>query len=312
MPPLRSSSRLQSSPASSIDYQGPEISKVYIGIDLGSSFSAVTYHFQAVDSAEVPLICQQPVLHRLRTVMFANQMQVPTIMAVGPSDKDETRLLFGEEVEYAVSRRKILPENIMRWIKIAAFDQSAAAQDDRQQLHDQIRSLGHEFQFRQDEHSDESRRLSVMDLFSEFLGFLWRSSLKHMKADRPSLPWDLFESQEQYRGVNVTDKMQFEVAIAVPALSSPEQVHAVIDAASAASLPPPFPICEPAAGLYCVLQRDCENANLTGRHLANSFIIVDIGGGTAVCTVRDMLSVISGFKPPFLLLNDALIHQFRT
>jgi molecular chaperone DnaK (HSP70) len=273
--------------------------KAYIGIDLGSANSAVVYSIETTTSTVKVRVCKDSILPRLRVVAFPDlDMQAATLVSYGKScgDDAEGRFLFGSEVADALEQGTIVPGQIIRWLKIALFDPSPYGLVMKQKIEQKISRLPVEA--RSVTVADgTSREINCHDLLSMYLGCLWRSTLRHMKGkENCSMPWPDLPHQDQYRGVDTAD-VQFEIAIAVPALATPQQCDMVSEAARLAGLATPFLFSEPSVAAYYLLQRDFEYGNPPTSEVV---LVVDIGAGTAVWPLLTiglyrMLILLSGF-----------------
>jgi hypothetical protein len=174
--PHQSHARLSSHPASIVKI--PLIEKIYIAIDLGSTCSSVSYLMKVATTSE-PQVYQEPVLHSTRSVHFADQPQVRTQIAAGKSDEGFTRLLFGREVDQGLVRaqHQIRPCDVMKWFKVGSFDTSTTGMVDRERLEAQMARLPLQFKAHR-AGEREWEVLSCIGLYSEFLGYLWRSTLR--------------------------------------------------------------------------------------------------------------------------------------
>jgi molecular chaperone DnaK (HSP70) len=273
--------------------------KAYIGIDLGSANSAVVYSMETTTSTGKVHVCKDSILPRLRVVAFADlDMQAATLVSYGKScgDDAEGRFLFGSEATDALDQGTIVPGQIIKWLKIALFDSSPEGLVMKQKIDKQISRLPVEARS-VTVAGGTSREINCHDLLSMYLGYLWRSTLQHMKGKENCLmPWPDLPHQDKYRDVDTAD-VEFEIAIAVPALATPQQCDMVSEAARMAGLPTPFLFSEPSVAAYYLLQRDFEYGNPPTSEVV---LVVDIGAGTAVWPLLTiglyrMLIPLSGF-----------------
>lgn len=258
----------------------PKLVKVFVGIDLGSANSAVVYSLETTSTTRLHVF-KDPILQRQRAITFANlETQASTLIAYGKASNDDTeeRFLFGSEVTDALNHETIAPEQIIRWLKIALFDTSPSGQDIKSHIEQQISRLPEKARFVA-EADGTHRQLNCQDLFAFYLGYLWRSMLRHMKkTENCSVSWPDLPSQDKYQGID-TGVVEFEIAIAVPALATPQQCDRVSEAAKMAGLATPFLFSEPSVAAYYLLQREFEEGD---EPTSRVVLVVDIGAGTAV------------------------------
>jgi hypothetical protein len=260
---------------------GPKLVRALLGFDVGSAMSSVVYSAETTAGTRKVHICKDSILTRLRVVCFANQnAQAATVISYGKVSKelDEERFLFGHEVIDALDRGTIMPHQVIRWLKIALFDSSQSGLNMKHRIEQQISSLPDKARFVV-EPDGTSREINCQDLFSLFLGYLWRSTLRYMSTRETCfVPWQYLPNQDDYRGIDTAD-VQFEIAIAVPALATPQQCDRVSEAVKMAGLVRPFILSEPSAAPYFLLQSEFEDGILPASQVA---LVVDIGAGTAV------------------------------
>jgi molecular chaperone DnaK (HSP70) len=252
-----------------------------IGIDFGSAQSAVVYSVQSTASKGNFHVCKDSILSRLRVVKFANlDTQAATLISYGKVSQGNSRerFLFGSEVADALEHGTIAPDQTIKWLKIALFDSSPNALICKHRIEEQINQLPDEARFIVSTNGVK-RKINCHDLFSFYLGYLWRSALRHMRKKETCLvPWPELPSQDEYWDVNTAD-VEFEIAIAVPALATPQHCDMVSEAARMAGLTSPSIFSEPSVAAYYLLQLDFEEGHLPTSQV---ILVVDIGAGTAV------------------------------
>jgi hypothetical protein len=283
------------------------ITKVSIGIDIGSSKSAVVYSVETTASERKVHICKDSILSRLRVVTFADfDTQAATLISYGKVSQDDTeeRFLFGNEVVDALDRKTIVPSQVIRWLKIALFDTSQSGLEHRCRIEVQIGQLPEEARYTVTA-IGRRRLIDCIDLLSLYLGYLWRSTLRHIsKKEKCQLSWPDLPNQHQYRGVEALD-VEFDIAIAIPALAQPAECDLVLKAARMAGLVAPSLFSEPSLAAYYLLQRDFEDGNPPTSQVV---LVVDIGAGTAVWhTTSNAWSACLSF-----LLQDLQIYDIPT
>ncbi len=255
--------------------------KAFFGVDLGSANSVAVYSIETTMSTGKVHVCKDSILQRLRVVTFANfDTQAATLISFGRASQDDAkeRFLFGSEVTDALNQETIAPDQVMRWLKIALFDSSPSGLLMKRRIEQQISHLPEEA--RNVTAADGTiKEIKCHDLFAFYLGYLWRSTLRNMKTqENCSMPWPDLPHQDQYRGVD-TAGVEFEIAIAVPALATPQQCDMVSDATRMAGLAAPFLFSEPSVAATYLLQYDFERGFPPSSEVV---LVVDIGAGTAV------------------------------
>ena len=225
---------------------------------------------------------------------FANlDGQAATLISYGRVLRDDARkwFLFGHEVTDALNHETIGPDQVIKWLKIALFDPYPRGLEMKDRIERQISQLPDEARFIVA--ADKTRkRIDCQDLFSMFIEYLWRSTLRHMKKRESCfIPWPDMPNQDQYRDVENAD-VGFEIAIAVLALATPQQCDRVSEACKMAGLGPPFLFSESSAAAY-LFQLNAEDGNPPSSQVA---LVVDIGAGTAVCCT--LIKLLDGCLTP--------------
>jgi molecular chaperone DnaK (HSP70) len=259
----------------------PKLLRVFLGFDVGSANSSAAYSIETTSGTRKVHICKDSILPRIRVVGFGNlDTQAATVISYGRVSEDinNERFLFGHEVLDALDRGTITPDKVIRWLKVALFDPSQSGLNMKHRIEQQISNLPDKARFIV-KPNGITREINCQDLFSLFLGYLWRSTLRHMKTrEKCFIPWEDLPNQDQYREVD-TANVQFDIAVAVPALATPQQCDRISEAAKMAGLGAPFILSEPSAAPYYLLQSDFEDGDSPASQVA---LVVDIGAGTAV------------------------------
>lgn len=233
-----------------------------IGIDFGTTYSAVAHALRYPNDASIDKIPGCLPLISLRNVLFDGASQVRTQLAWHPGDQE---WLWGNEVDEPIQDKDVLESGRITMIKLG-LDMSDEMSDVRTRISNQLADL-----------PADCNQPSVQDLITIYLNRLFSyAKTKIAQAyQRPGL-FDVFETA------------YVECAICVPALWTQPMVQLMISAAENAGIPNPIPISEPEAAATFIRQEEMETSTqLEGGSAGpigdtDPFLVVDAGGGTTV------------------------------
>ncbi|KIW25705.1 hypothetical protein, variant [Cladophialophora immunda] len=192
------------------------------------------------------------------------------------------RQLWGKEVTIALDEGRINSDFVFRWLKPAIYTEGTrrAAQ---QRIEHQIDKLPQAIQFSASDElrPGDTRRLTFLDIFSDFMGHAWRYILRKIKGQYPELPWPDPSDVEAYRHFDPCEYTAVETVLPMPADSKPHHVELAIRAAVRAKIPRPQPVAEPAAAYAFDIQRRTDAHGPLDK--SGCTIAVDVGGGSVDC-----------------------------
>ncbi|KAI9730195.1 MAG: hypothetical protein M1834_005959 [Cirrosporium novae-zelandiae] len=259
--------------------------KLFIAIDLGTTFSSVSYARCEVSGSEEETqeMRQNFGLKQIRSIKFEKTNHVATELVW---DANKKRWLWGDEVKRAIRKRMVSPESRMRFIKLG-LDNSPYTKPMRQPLLKQLRDPA-------------IPAYSVNDLIRIYLKKLWDYTVPKIQ-----------ETWEESKNAFSSPNWEIETAITVPALWSPSMIDGIKRAAIDAgiqSIPDLLAdnepiiriVSEPEAAAVLTIQEEMEGRRSGHAMKVNEpFIIVDLGGGTA-----DLITFVASSLRPLRMLEE--------
>lgn len=141
--------------------------------------------------------------------MFFNGSHVKTQIGW---HSETLKMLFGDEVDDAIRRGKLLRGSHIRGLKLALLDPSGPTQAERTRLQKQMKALRRKFRLgkAKSEAGQQLSKLTLEDLVSEFIGYLARHCLYEVcKAwSQAGLPRPMLDPQRTFRDLDPYDYRQ--------------------------------------------------------------------------------------------------------
>ena len=202
--------------------------KLRIGIDFGTSFSAVAYDYNEI-SAQQSATPERSSVLSLQTVRFNTHDQVPTQVAWNPTRQEFS---WGWQVD-----KEILNEDIMECDRIILLKLGL----DKTSTTEQIRKIQQE----------QLLRIPSRPRIEDLIGIYLQKLYLHAKTTILNR-WGSGENSNFFDGALV------ECNICVPALWTPEMNEVMIKAAVTAGIPNPDLVSEPEAAAAMIIQDQKE------------------------------------------------------
>ena len=145
---------------------------------------------------------------------------------------------------------------VFRWLKPAIYGDEGTQAKHKRRIESQIDKLPEAIRFigRNVDDSETQRKLTCLDLYSDFIGHAWRHILRRIKQTYPQLPWPRWAHQNLSGDFRLPEYPAVEVVMPLPANSRPHHVDLAVQAARRAGIPIPFPVAEPAAAFAYDIQ----------------------------------------------------------
>ena len=217
-----------------------------IGIDFGTTNSAVAHALLNRDEANSDSISRRLPIERLRNVLFDGEKEVKSQLAW---DSDDKCWIWGNEVDRSIHNGDIPESSRITMIKLG-LDNTERTRYIREQLMQKLNDL-----------PTECHQPSIEDLISIYLERLF----KYAK--------DKIISSRRKRGLyDVFEVAKVECAICVPAIYFKLGVNqSMISAAERAGIPNPTLISEPDAAAHFMMQTELEEPHSVKEKVYNPF-----------------------------------------
>ena len=277
--------------------QLPEVSRILIALDAGTGDCKATWRIIVRGASQkLRLGCDRGILQGVIVVQWPNnKLRIPSVIGydrccrTDEADKDLRYRQTWGQITTEAGRRAVGPK--IRWLKAALYGDQGTQARHKRRIEAQIDELPEEIRFsaQDPEHPGGTRRLTCLDLYSDFLGHAWRHILRQIQQVHPNLPWPQWTAEDPAENYQLPTYPLVEVSIPLPASSKPHHIQLAVQAARRAGIPDPFPVAEPVAAFVYDMQSTTERDGPVvhkGRTL-----IVDIGCGSVDIILLSMLQV---------------------
>lgn len=237
--------------------------KLRIGIDFGTSFSAVAYTYNEWSVKQRISVATPEPISMLQTVRFNGADQVRTQIAW---HKGRQEYSWGWQLDKDITNGEIMECDRITMLKLG-LDSSIATEEIRKAQQEQL------------------LRIPSQPRIQDLIGIYLQELYLYAKAKI----LDRWGTGTTY---NIFDGALVECIICVPALWTPEMNEVMIEAAITAGIPNPDLVSEPEAAAALIIQDQSERpiavaSQADGRQenfcqFNDSFLVADVGGGTGV------------------------------
>lgn len=266
------------------------ISRLWIAIDPGTGFLKASFKVQVHgESSKLRLGVDRGILSSVHVLTWPNGFhELPTQIAYvrrDPSDggigQPAYEQIWGDVIADAKDTGRPIIGDPFRWLKPALFGDTATQASHKERIDSQIDGLPETIRYsaRDSVNPELRRKLTCLDLYSDFLGHAWRYILRKIKESNSSLPWPSWTPEDPDAQYVLPSYPPVEVAIPLPANTKPHHVDFLLRAARRAGIRDPFPVAEPAAAFAY----DIQSAKEPGAALPQNActLVVDVGCGSA-------------------------------
>lgn len=208
--------------------------KLIIGIDFGTTYSAVGYALHEWNSSQQPSTTTLNGTN-IQSVQFDFvESQVKTQIAWHAADQD---YVWGDDVDIRIRDREIPQEDRIVMLKLG-LDKSIATRDIRAKQADQLSRIPPTYW----ESNGDRRQPMIEDLISLYIGLLYNYAKNKIIKNYGVLAEG-----------NIFDMTDVQCAICVPALWTPETNQIMVTAAERAGIPNPDIVSESEASAAFIM-----------------------------------------------------------